>query len=39
MRDNGGSRREAAETGGETAGGRAATQNTFKKLTDPNVPL
>lgn len=30
---------EAAETGGETAGGRAATQNSFKKLKDPNVHL
>lgn len=33
------SRREAAETGGQMAGGRAATQNIFKKLKDPNVHL
>lgn len=39
VRDDGGSRREAAETGGETAGGRAAKQNTFKKLKDPKVHL
>lgn len=34
-----GSRRQAAETGGETAGGHAATRNTFKKQKDPNVHL
>lgn len=39
VRDDEGSRREAAETGGETAGSHATTQITFKKLKDPNVHL